>query len=262
MSLPNKNFRNIRLKAAGTRQRRENMPIFSYDTKTDKTSRDKLLEATMQLLGSSCLHSISIRDIAKAANVNSALVSYYFGSKELLYEAILQEQFENFKKVAGEVLSTEGDIRENFITAFSAIADFHFTHPHWLKLYFRETSNPSPGYYRFVQPCIAYTMDRIINMIKVGAGQGVFRSDIQPVHVAQSFFGILCSCFMQNQLPDRSYGLSADIVTHLSFSQQMLLQQTLAPASTGSKTVNVVPTPTSLTTYNRPPMLLYTVIAD
>ena len=50
------------------------------DTTVD--SREKLLEAALRLFASSGVASVSVRDIAREAGVNSALVGYYFRSKE------------------------------------------------------------------------------------------------------------------------------------------------------------------------------------
>lgn len=55
----------------------------------DKT-REKLLAAAFEQFAEHDFHCASLRDIARAAGTNVALISYYFGGKEQLYREMLQ----------------------------------------------------------------------------------------------------------------------------------------------------------------------------
>jgi AcrR family transcriptional regulator len=50
-------------------------------------SSEKLLRTALELFASKDFASITIKDIARAAGVNTALIYYYFESKELLFRA-------------------------------------------------------------------------------------------------------------------------------------------------------------------------------
>ncbi|WP_428773071.1 TetR/AcrR family transcriptional regulator [Vibrio sp.] len=54
-------------------------------------ARQRLIENARQLFTSTAYHKVSMRRVAEQAGVNSALVHYYFGSKEGLFEAMLRE---------------------------------------------------------------------------------------------------------------------------------------------------------------------------
>jgi AcrR family transcriptional regulator len=54
-------------------------------------TRAAILEAARQAFSTAGYAQAGIRDIAAIADINSALVSRYFGSKELLYEAALAQ---------------------------------------------------------------------------------------------------------------------------------------------------------------------------
>lgn len=53
-------------------------------------TRTKLLDAAAQLFADKGFQAVSIREIALAAGVNSALVNYHFGSKQALFEEIIR----------------------------------------------------------------------------------------------------------------------------------------------------------------------------
>ena len=54
-------------------------------------ARARLLDAALRLFAEHCFSKPSIRQIAEAASVNTALISYYFGDKKGLYRATLTE---------------------------------------------------------------------------------------------------------------------------------------------------------------------------
>lgn len=88
-----------------------NNPKTKKNTEMNQTATD-ILNAAYDLFTTKGYCSVTVRDIASAANVNAALVSYYFNSKEnladLVYQKIANEQFtslatEDFLKLsAGE----------------------------------------------------------------------------------------------------------------------------------------------------------------
>jgi len=62
--------------------------------------RDKkthILEAAEGIIAAKGYEAATVRDIADAAGVNLAMISYYFGSKEGLMEELFHERMENMK---------------------------------------------------------------------------------------------------------------------------------------------------------------------
>lgn len=57
----------------------------------------KLMEAAEKLFAAKGFEGTSVRDIAETAGVNLAMISYYFGSKEKLMEAMFLYRSEYFK---------------------------------------------------------------------------------------------------------------------------------------------------------------------
>ena len=57
----------------------------------------QILDAAEKLFAAKGFNGTSVRDIAETANVNLAMISYYFGSKEKLFEAMFAWRTEFFK---------------------------------------------------------------------------------------------------------------------------------------------------------------------
>ncbi|WNM17809.1 TetR family transcriptional regulator [Flavobacterium capsici] len=57
----------------------------------------EILQVAEQLFAEKGFDGTSVRDIAKIANINVAMISYYFGSKEKLLEALVLYRISSFK---------------------------------------------------------------------------------------------------------------------------------------------------------------------
>ena len=66
------------------------------DMKNETGKREKLIMSAIGLFAEYGYDKVSIRQIAADAGANSSMISYYFGSKQGLYEAILRELINNF----------------------------------------------------------------------------------------------------------------------------------------------------------------------
>lgn len=63
-----------------------------------KSSKLTLQKKAAELFADSGYHSVSIKDIAKAADMSSGIVNYHFRTKEVLLKEILDEFFQSFYK--------------------------------------------------------------------------------------------------------------------------------------------------------------------
>ncbi|HEV7779859.1 MAG TPA: TetR family transcriptional regulator [Chitinophagaceae bacterium] len=57
----------------------------------------QIMEAAEKLFADKGFTGTSVRDIAESADINLAMISYYFGSKEKLFEAMFAHRSESFK---------------------------------------------------------------------------------------------------------------------------------------------------------------------
>jgi AcrR family transcriptional regulator len=67
----------------------------------------QIMEAAERLFADRGFSGTSVRDIAEAAGVNLAMISYYFGSKEKLMEAMFQHRGEYMKMQLQNLLDSD-----------------------------------------------------------------------------------------------------------------------------------------------------------
>ncbi len=74
-------------------------------------TRERLVEATIELLSEGGFEAVSIRSVTARAGVNSALVNYYFGTKrELLVEAATTASLRAFEEPGSMLIEAEDPI--------------------------------------------------------------------------------------------------------------------------------------------------------
>lgn len=64
--------------------------------KPNPATPHKIFRAASELFAKNSYEAVSVKDIAEAGNINSALISYYFGGKAKLYQAVLLKQADIF----------------------------------------------------------------------------------------------------------------------------------------------------------------------
>ncbi len=90
---------------------------------------EKLLDAAAQLFDNKGYFNVSIKEIGLTAGCNSALISYYFGSKQKLYQAVVLRQLDFLQQVKETVsamgLSPLEKIKQYFLRILESQLDPH-----------------------------------------------------------------------------------------------------------------------------------------
>ncbi len=66
-----------------------------------------IINVAEKLFAEKGFHGTSVRDISLEADVNVAMISYYFGSKDKLLEAIMKQKMQASKDVVEGLLKYE-----------------------------------------------------------------------------------------------------------------------------------------------------------
>lgn len=89
-----------------------------------KASKEKVMEAAISLFNVQGFSGTSVRDIAKKAETNVALISYYFGSKQGLLEHLMTKFLEGYvSAIESQLNKQRGEKEAVFDSLLQAIWD-------------------------------------------------------------------------------------------------------------------------------------------
>ena len=85
--------------------------------RNSEETMQRLIDAGAELFDKKGYHNVSIKEIGRLAGCNSALISYHFGSKQALYQAIIDRQL----NVLGQL---ESRLQEKVQTQLEKIREY------------------------------------------------------------------------------------------------------------------------------------------
>ncbi len=166
-------------------------------TNDPERTQANILEVAEAEFGEKGLAGARIDEIAAATRTSKRMIYYYFGSKEGLYLAVLEEAYRRVRDIESELhlqdLEPEQALRR--LVAFTF--DHHLAHESYIRLVMSENINR--GQYlaqsQRIQELNVPAIEAISNLYKRGVANGDFRKGLDPVDIhasisALSFFNV------------------------------------------------------------------------
>ncbi|MDP2984797.1 MAG: TetR/AcrR family transcriptional regulator [Candidatus Latescibacter sp.] len=153
---------------------------------TERDARQRILDAAAELFGERGKTAVSTAEIARKATINKAMIFYYFGSKEKLYQAALRAWFSDLTGTVLEKLAgTEPGL--SMIEAFvRAHIGYLLKRPAMVKLVIRELlshdSSPNPLLSEGMGGFLTIR-DKLFESFLIAKARGEIR-DVDPIHTA------------------------------------------------------------------------------
>ncbi|MDH5539242.1 MAG: TetR family transcriptional regulator [Rhizobacter sp.] len=147
-----------------------------------------ILEVATHEFSEKGLAGARIDDIAEAMRTSKRMIYYYFGSKERLYIAVLEEAYRRIRSIEAGLhlddLSPEDALRR--LVGFTV--DYQLANPDFIRLVANE--NMHRGEYlaqsKVIQELNVPAIDAVAKVYARGLAAGVFRSGIDPVDLHMS----------------------------------------------------------------------------
>jgi len=174
-------------------------------------ARDALLEAASRLFATRPADDVSLRKVAETAGVSPAMVHYYFGSKEGLYEAMLQRML---GRVIARVRAVADERRDEPASAGDPLGDLlqvvigAFAADPWVPtLVVREVLSES-GRFReaFIRDYASQMATLLPGLMRGEIEAGRFRKDLDPQLAFLSFMGMTLLPFVARPVVERVLG--------------------------------------------------------
>ncbi|MCC2676680.1 MAG: bacterial regulatory s, tetR family protein, partial [Ramlibacter sp.] len=168
-------------------------------TRTNDPERTKanILEVAASEFGEKGLAGARIDEIAALTKTSKRMIYYYFGSKEGLYLAVLEESYKRVRDIEGELhlqdLEPEQALRR--LVAFTF--DHHLQHENYIRLVMSENINRGQflAQSQRIQELNVPAIAAIKHLYERGVKAGLFRRGLDPVDIhasisALSFFNV------------------------------------------------------------------------
>ena len=162
------------------------------DEKTVQDAKEKLLAAATRLFAEKGFAGVSIRQLAEAAGVNSAMISYYCGGKEGLYEAVLTTQYERLLGKFEAIAVLEAPVKEK-IRQYAEVIRLNHTaeQPLMARLIQGELTSPTACMEKVVRNYTSRIARIVSGIVQQGVEDGEFRQDISPLFATLALAGML-----------------------------------------------------------------------
>jgi AcrR family transcriptional regulator len=154
----------------------------------EEGTRDRILNVALQEFSRHGLSGARIDAIAAESGINKGMIYYYFGSKEDLYVAALEESYHRFRQIESEIQPEHLAPLDALRRLVGASFDFHAAHPEFIRMVMSENINQ--GEYIRKIPALREINRSAITVLedlcRRGVAEGVFRADVDPIDLHMS----------------------------------------------------------------------------
>ena len=165
-----------------------------------QATRESILRAAIKVFSKNGFDGGRVEQISKAAKSYDRMIYYYFGSKEGLYIAALEEIYRRFNEAESELQLDESKPREALRAVIRFMWTYYLKHPEFITLL--NTENLHRGKHigkserakEYSSPAVG-VLQRVL---QTGVAQGLFRADLLARDLYLTIAG-LCYFYLSNR---------------------------------------------------------------
>ncbi len=151
----------------------------------------QLLDSAELLFSQKGFDGTSVRDIAEAAGINTAMISYYFGSKEKLMEEIFERKSLNLLENVEKLL--KDDSLDPFQKMYGLV-DIYIENILQRKNFHRillceQIINQNPSIIQMVEKMKTRNSENVNELIRLGQKKGLFKKNIDIPMLTNTLVG-------------------------------------------------------------------------
>jgi AcrR family transcriptional regulator len=161
----------------------------------------QIIDTAERLFALKGFDGTSVRDIAEEAGINIAMISYYFGSKEKLMEAIFEAKIGRVQMRVEELLKDE---HMNPIQKINLLIEEHIervmkSHRFYRIMICDQVSNTNPAIMEKVKQLKLRNAELISELIKEGQKKGAFKKKIDVVLMLNTMIGTVWQAIISKE---------------------------------------------------------------
>ena len=197
--------------------------------KAPEASRAGIVAAAIDEFAARGFKGASMDAIAARTHTTRALINYYFGSKEKLYIAVLEQVYAGIREAEGELdldhLAPADAVRR--IVGFTY--NYYLTHEGFVRIVVAENQargrqfRKSKAMRTLNRPII----DRLAGVIARGQAEGLFRKDVDPVEIHKSIAALgmfnVTNQYTFGSIFQREMGAKGDVTRRCEMVTELIL---------------------------------------
>lgn len=172
--------------------RRRGRPAGSTGPGRDADAREHLLDVALKLFAEHGIAATPLSQIARRARVTPALLHYYFGSKDKLVDALVDEKLQPLSAALGQRLAGSGDDLRGALEAFvGTMLELLSANPWFPQLWLREVLNECGQLrQRLIERVAPLVAHRVRDLVAHAQAAGRLNRDIEPRLLMVSLIGL------------------------------------------------------------------------
>lgn len=175
------------------------------------SKQSQLLDTAEMLFSMKGFDGTSVRDIAESAGINTAMISYYFGSKEKLMEEIFERKSLNLREKVEALLKEDSldplekmfSLVDEYIEAIMSRKRFHRI------LLCEQIINQNPAIIQMTEKMKARNAECINELIRLGQKKGMFKKNIDIPMLTNTLIGTISHTMLNMEFYKHYHHLEA-----------------------------------------------------
>lgn len=194
------------------------------------STRQRILAAATVEFARKGLGGGRVDEIARRSKANQRMIYHYFGSKELLFTAVLEAAYSDIRSAEQKLHLDELDPTEAIATLVRFTWKYYLDHPEFLSLV--NSENLHRARHLKASETIRKVSNKFVQMVKAildrGVASGAFREGIDPVQlnitIAAIGYYYLTNRFTGSILFDRDLMAPEHLDARLAFNLDTILR--------------------------------------
>ena len=150
-----------------------------------KCVRRNIIDAARALFAEKGYSGAKVEEIVVRARTTKPMIYYYFGSKERLFAAVLEDVYAGMRTIEQSLQLAELPALEAMRKVIEVTFGYHAKNPEWVRLV--SIANIHYAKHILASETFASKNSAIVelmkNLLKRGIKEGVFRKDADPLHI-------------------------------------------------------------------------------
>jgi|SRR5450631_2012248 len=173
--------------------------------------QSQLLDTAEMLFSRKGFDGTSVRDIAESAGINTAMISYYFGSKEKLMEEIFERKSMNIREKVDALLKEDSldplqkmfCLVDEYIDGIMSRKQFHRI------LLTEQIINQNPAIIQMTEKMKVRNSECINDLIRLGQKKGIFKKNIDIPMLTNTLIGTISHTMLSMEFYKNYHHLEA-----------------------------------------------------